>query len=326
MIVKLDRHLKIMILELTSLMKIIITGSSGLVGSAITKQCGYEFIGVSSKDFDIRNYTQTFEFFKKSLPFDGVIHLAANVGGLFKNMKTPVEMYEDNMRMNMNVLRAAHELGIKRVVCFLSTCIFPDAPRSYPITVDMLHDGPPHPSNEGYAYAKRMTEVLCRLYQKEYGREYFCVVPTNIYGPGDNFDLKNAHVIPALIHKCWLANRDGTSFVVAGDGTSLRQFIYSEDVARLVLWAFENYTDISQPMMICPPDSEVSLAEIALLIAEAFEFHSDIKYDTSLPNGQHKKTSEATTHPFVYTPLKEGIKKTVHWFLNNEDTRRIHVL
>ena len=307
-------------------MKLLVTGSSGLVGSAVVAQPGYEFIKASSKDVDLRDYAQTLDFFKQNLPFDGIIHLAANVGGLFKNMRMPVEMYEDNMRMNMNVLRVAHELGVQRVVCFLSTCIFPDTPPSYPITVDMLHHGPPHPSNEGYAYAKRMTEVLCRLYQKEYAREYFCVVPTNIYGPGDNFDLKNAHVIPALIHKCWIAKRDGTPFVVAGDGSPLRQFIYSEDVARLVLWAFEHYKDITKPMMVCPPDSEVSLAEVVRLIADAFEFRGEIMYDTSLPNGQHKKTSDSTSQHFVYTPLKEGIKNTVQWFLNNEDSRRVHVL
>jgi GDP-L-fucose synthase len=283
------------------------------------KQPGYDFVGLTSKDADLREYTQTLDVFKKHMPFDTIIHVAANVGGLFKNMRIPVEMYEDNMRMNMNVLRAAHELGIQRVVCFLSTCIFPDCPSSYPITFDMLHEGPPHPSNEGYAYAKRMTELHCRLYQKQYGRDYFCVVPTNIYGPGDNFDLKNAHVIPALIHKCWLAKRDGIPFVIAGDGTPLRQFIYSEDVARLTLWALENYKDIARPMMICPPNSEVALGHVVRLITEAFDFKGTVEYDTAKPNGQHRKTADTSPVVIEFTSLEEGIQKTVDsWLKINE--------
>lgn len=298
-------------------MKLLVTGSSGLVGSALNG----DIIRVTSKDADLRDYDQTYDMLKRSMPFDGIVHVAANVGGLFKNMRWPVEMYEDNIRMNMNVLRAAHALGIRRVVCFLSTCIFPDAPPSYPVTPEMLHDGPPHPSNEGYAYAKRMTEVLCRLYQKQYGREYFCVVPTNIYGPEDNFNLDDAHVIPALIHKCWIAKRDGKPFVIAGDGTPVRQFIFSEDVARLTLWAAEHYKDISRPMMLCPPNSEVPLSHVVNLIVQAFDFSGPVVYDTSLPNGQMKKTAECTVTDLEFTPLDEGLKKTIEWFINESRSR-----
>lgn len=296
--------------------RVLVTGASGLVGTALTCLEGVQWIPVSSKDADLRDPRQVEDLFKKHLPLDGIIHLAANVGGVFKNMAKTVEMYEDNMLMNTNVLRIAHALGIQRVLCYLSTCIFPDVPPAYPITTDMLHTGPPHPSNEGYAYAKRMVEVHCRLYQKQYGREYFCVVPTNIYGPRDNFDLENAHVMPALIHKCWLAKRNGTSFVVAGDGTPLRQFIYSDDIARLTLWAFENYKDISNPMILCPPDSEVPLSYVVELITKAYDFDGPVVYDTTRTNGQIKKTTAHTDAPegFEFTTLEKGIRDTVKWF------------
>lgn len=300
------------------MLRILVTGASGLVGSALIQLEGIEWIPVSSKNADLRDPVQVETLIKNSLPLDGIVHLAANVGGVFKNMAKTVEMYEDNIIMNTNILRSAHAHGVQRVLCYLSTCIFPDAPPAYPITVDMLHTGPPHHSNEGYAYAKRMVEVHCRLYQKQYGREYFCVVPTNIYGPRDNFDLDNAHVMPALIHKCWLAKKNGTPFVIAGDGTPLRQFIYSDDIARLTLWAFENYKDISKPFILCPPESEVPLSYVVELISKAYDFKGPIVYDTSRTNGQIKKTTDHTRTPdgFQFTSLENGIRATVEWFNN----------
>lgn len=300
--------------------RILVTGASGLVGTALTQLDGVEWIAASSKDADLRDPLQVQALFTKNMPIDGVIHLAANVGGVFKNIAKAVEMYEDNIIMNTNILRTAHAFNVQRVLCYLSTCIFPDVPPAFPITTEMLHTGPPHPSNEGYAYAKRMVEVHCRLYQKQYGREYFCVVPTNIYGPRDNFNLENAHVMPALIHKCWLSKRDGTPFTVAGDGTPLRQFIYSDDIARLTLWAFREYTRLDYPLVLCPPDDEVPLSHVVSLITEAFEFRGPVVYDTTRTNGQLKKTVDPMTPPpnFVFTSLRDGIQKTVEWFKTAE--------
>lgn len=300
-------------------MKVLVTGASGLIGRALVALDGPEWVATSSKDADLRDYAQTYELFRRHMPLDGVIHLAANVGGVFKNMAHPVEMYEDNMLMNTNVLRAAHALGIQRVMCYLSTCIFPDPAPGYPMTMDMLHVGPPHPSNQAYAYAKRMVDVHCKAYQKQYGRDYFCVVPTNVYGPHDNFHLEDAHVIPALIHKCWLAQRDGTPFVVAGDGTPLRQFIYSDDIARLTLWAFNE----CRPEILCPPDAEVPLSRVVQCIVDAFGFTGPVVYDTSRPNGQLKKTAASIISPpdFKFTSLEEGIRRTVEWFKTTEHKR-----
>ena len=189
------------------------------------------------------------------------------------------------------------------------------------MTPEMLHTGPPHPSNQAYAYAKRMVDIHCRAYRQQYGREYFCVIPTNIYGPYDNFNLENAHVIPALIHKCYLAKRDGTPFVVAGDGTPQRQFIFSDDIARLTLWAYQNYTDLDRPMVMCPPNAEVPLSRVVELIVDAFDFKGPVVYDTSRTNGQLKKTAEHTTINFKYTTLEDGIKTTADWFLTTSEKR-----
>jgi GDP-L-fucose synthase len=306
-------------------MRVLVTGGSGLVGKGIEAVADsfpeLQLILASSSDGDLRKEEDVDLLIQKHAPLDGVIHLAANVGGLFKNMNYPVQMLEDNLIMNTNILKVAHKHNINHVLCFLSTCIFPDKPPAYPITSDMLHEGPPHPSNEGYALAKRMQEVQCRAYQKQYGRRYFCVVPTNIYGPHDNFHLEDAHVVPALIHKCYLAKKNNTPFVVGGDGSPLRQFIHSHDVARLVLWAFTNYQDISRPLILCPPDAEVSIATIVNYIAEALEFKENVSFDTSKPNGQFKKTADAAhleslLHGVVYTPLETGIKEATAWFVD----------
>ena len=265
--------------------------------------------------------------FTKFAPIDCVVHLAANVGGIFKHKHKPVEMINDNLIININLLEVCHEFNINRVVCCLSTCIFPDPAPSYPITHDMLHLGPPHPSNEGYAYAKRIMEVQCRIYRQKYGREYFCVVPPNIYGPHDNYNLIDAHVIPALIHKCWLAAKDGTTFTVAGDGTPERQFIYSEDLARIVHWSLKNYTDLDKPILCCPPDAEVPISHVVKCITDAFEFTGTVEYDSSQPNGHLKKTVDhehlaSLGHGIEFTPLAEGIKKSVEWFKNSIDIAR----
>ena len=165
----------------------------------------YDFIFVSSKDADLTKYNETYSLFKKLEP-DYVIHLAACVGGLFKNMNQKVDMFEINNLINFNVVKISHEFKVKKLICCLSTCIFPDK-TTYPIDETMLHNGPPHSSNDAYAYAKRMLEVHCKAYQEQYNDNFICVIPTNIYGPHDNYSLDDGHVIPALTHRCYLANK-----------------------------------------------------------------------------------------------------------------------
>jgi GDP-L-fucose synthase len=294
--------------------KILVTGSSGLVGTALMKISSSDLVGVTSSDADLRDITQVRNIFSKLGPFHGVIHLASNVGGLFKNINKPVEMIEDNLLMNTNILKVAHENNVQNVIMCLSTCIFPDLVKEYPITSKTLHNGPPHPSNEGYAHAKRMGEVLTRAYQRQYGRRYFCVVPTNVYGPHDNFDLQDAHVIPALIRKCWF--RGNEPFKVAGTGEPLRQFIYSADLARLIMDAYDNYTKLDTPLVLCPPNSEVSIRHVAELIAKEFGVDPDnIVYETDKPDGQFKKTAVSLKDDGKFTSLEDGIHDTVRWVI-----------
>jgi GDP-L-fucose synthase len=299
------------------MLKVLITGGTGLVGKAIESinDNSYEYIYLSSKDGDLRNIEDVRAIFRKYESIYGVIHLAANVGGLFKNMKFPVEMINDNLLINTNVLQVSHEFNVENVICALSTCIFPDNYENI-LTFDDLHKGPPHSSNEGYAYAKRILEVQCRAYQNEYNRRYFCFIPTNIYGPNDNFNLENSHVIPGLIHKCYLAKKNNTNFIVAGDGSPLRQFIFSHDLAKLIIWAFKNYSDIKKSLMMIPPHNEYSIKDVSIMIANAMKFPIEkIIFDTSLSNGQYKKTAEVYKNTdFNFTELNEGIIKTVEWF------------
>jgi GDP-L-fucose synthase len=315
---------------------ILITGGSGLVGNAlktISNNYDYKFIFLSSADCDLTSYSCTLCTFSTYNP-DYVIHLAACVGGLFKNMAYKVDMYEKNILINLNVLKVCHEIKVKKLISCLSTCIFPDKTtnnndtlKGLKINETMLHDGPPHTSNDAYAYAKRMLEVHSRAYQEQYGDNFICVIPTNIYGPHDNFHLKDSHVIPGLIHKCYLAKKENKPFVVAGSGTPLRQFIYSEDLAILILWTLENY-DEKEPIILSVPENlEKSINFIATCIAREFNYENNIEFDTDKPDGQFKKTADNSKlmsfiKSFHFTPIEEGITKTVDWFVNNYNHSR----
>ena len=326
--------------------RVLVTGGSGLVGSALRHISGLElkhqFVFASSRDCDLTDYDATLRYFRAVAP-GAVIHLAAAVGGLFKNMRCKADMFDINMRINMNVLRACHELGVAKVVSCLSTCIFPDGKARAPgqINETVLHAGPPHASNEGYAYAKRMLEVQSRCYREQHGRNYVCVIPTNIYGPHDNFHLEDAHVIPALIHKCYLAKQQGVPLVVAGSGAPLRQFIYSRDLALLLIWTLEHYdaTNGDDPSMAgagtlilsVDPADEISIAQVARHIADAMGFDNDIVYDTTQADGQPKKTADnakfkrlyGAESPFAFTSIRRGIQETVQWFVQNyQDARK----
>ena len=319
-------------------MKILVTGGSGLVGKAIqsitkeetqsdetdtTKQSQFTFL--SSSDLDLSNFSNTFEYFKKLQP-DYVIHLAAAVGGLYKNMNFKVDMLEKNLSINYNVLKCCHLTGVKKCVSCLSTCVFPDK-TTYPIDETMLHDGPPHNSNDAYAYAKRILEIHSKAYQEQFGSNFICVIPTNIYGPHDNFHLEDAHVIPALIHKCYLAKQKGEKFVVRGTGKPLRQFIYSEDLARLMLWTLEKYQEKDSIILSVSEAEEVSIGYVAKLIANKFDYLDKLEFDSSFSDGQYKKTannSKLMKHhgKYKFVSIEKGISNSVTWFKKNYENCR----
>jgi len=301
-------------------MTTLVTGGSGLVGKAISK-IKPDYIYLSSKDCDLTNYEMTYDVFKKYNP-TRVIHLAAYVGGLYKNMNQKVEMLEKNTLININVLKVCHELNINNVISCLSTCIFPDK-TTYPIDETMLHDGKPHISNDAYAYSKRLLDTLSKSYREQYNRNYTCIIPTNIYGENDNYSLEDGHVIPALIHKAHLAKNNNEPFIIKGSGKPLRQFIYSQDLAQLIVWCLENYNDIDP--IILADFKEYSIKEISEIIAENFNI-DNIQFDPRFSDGQYKKTASnkklLSLLDFEFTDINIGLQKSCEWFIDNYENCR----
>ena len=250
-----------------------------------------------------------------------VIHLAACVGGLYKNMNENGTMYEKNVMINTNVLSCCVKYKVKKTLSCLSTCIFP-ANTTYPINEYMLHQGPPHTSNEGYSYAKRMLDVQGRMYRQQHNMDFISVIPTNIYGPSDNYNLLDAHVIPALIHKCYLAKKYEKPFMVLGSGRPLRQFIYSVDLAQLILWSLENYSDSTPLILSTSEESEVSIGYVAELIAKSFDYEEHMTFQPEFSDGQYKKTADNSRliqkiGSFNFTKIEKGIDLSVKWFVEN---------
>ncbi|KRY20661.1 Alpha-N-acetylglucosaminidase [Trichinella patagoniensis] len=308
---------------------VLVTGASGLIGRAMQAviaeaaknyEVNMNWIFVSSKDADLTDYVQTKRMFRVNKP-TAVIHLAAKVGGLFCNLDNNLSFFRENMMINDNVLRCAHEHNVKRVISCLSTCIFPDN-TTYPLDENMIHLGPPHESNMGYAYAKRMLDMLSSLYNRQYGYCYTSIIPCNVFGPHDNFSLKNGHSIPALIHKCYLAKENNTPLVVFGTGKPLRQYIYSLDLARLIIWALENYKEPTPIIFATDEADEVTIEHVAKSIAQGMQFQGPILFDTSKSDGQFKKTSSnakmrSYLPDFKFTPFDKAIQETAEWFTAN---------
>lgn len=302
---------------------VLVTGGSGLVGHAIQKTStnyDMDFIFISSKDYNLLEFEEAKQMFEKYQPAY-VIHLAACVGGLYKNMNNKVEMLEKNLIINYNIIKLAHDFKVKKLIACLSTCIFPDSIDSYPINEEMLHNGPPHDSNYAYAYAKRMLEIHCRVYREQYGDDFICITPTNIYGPYDNFDLENGHVLPSLIHKCYLAKKNNEKFIIRGTGKPLRQFIFSEDLATLILLLLDKSMNEDNIILSVSENQENSIEDVARIIARKYNYEHMIEFDASYSDGQYKKTvtnkklRDLLGFDYTFTTLQDGISKTIDWFI-----------
>jgi GDP-L-fucose synthase len=297
------------------MIKTLITGGYGLVGSEFIKE---NYIKISSSDVDLRNTLEVDNFFNQT-NFDNIIHCAAKVGGVGSNIKYKGEFFYDNIMMNTNVIEQARKYKIKNLVAFLSTCVFPNDVE-YPLTEKKIHLGPPHFSNDAYAYAKRMSDIQIRAYKEQYNLNYKSVIPTNIYGPNDNYNIENGHVIPSLIHKCYLARENKTDFTIWGSGKPLREFIFSRDVAKLTEWVLENYTE-NEPMILSTSD-EISIKEVVDIIIEIMNFKGSVKWDSSKPDGQFRKPSDNSKIKnylpnFKFTPIYDGLKETIEYFEKN---------
>tara|TARA_R100001015_G_C4635046_1_gene203250 strand:- start:7465 stop:8364 length:900 start_codon:yes stop_codon:yes gene_type:complete len=293
-------------------MKTLVTGGSGLVGSTI--QSDYK---PSQDDLDLMDYRSIVDYIDDN-GIDSIIHCAAKVGGIKANSEKLGEFYHDNMVMNTNVLEAARETGVNKVVSFMSTCVFPND-AVYPLTTDQIHLGEPHSSNYAYAYAKRMLEVQSRAYRDQYGCNFVTVIPCNIYGPEDNYNLESGHVIPSLIHKCHNAKWSGSDFEVWGTGAAYREFIYSKDVGYIVQWVLENYND-PEPLIISP-DEEINIATLAQEIAWRMDFDGSIVYNGEM-DGQIKKPSDnsklkSLLPEYKFVPIEMGLSQTIKYFNEN---------
>ena len=322
-------------MELKPKKVVLVTGGTGLVGSAIRDyvasspdlQEWANWIFMGFEEYDLRSVEQTALCFNRYKPTH-VIHLAARVGGLFANMRNKVGFWRDNTHINDNVMEQCRLYNVEKLVSFLSTCIFPDKTK-YPIDETMIHLGPPHQSNEGYAYAKRMIDVLNRCYHDQYGCNFTSVIPTNIFGPYDNYSLESGHVIPSLIHKCYLAIKNNTPLTVHGSGKPLRQFMYSKDIAQLVVWVLLNYDTVEPLVLSVDEKDEISICEVAHLIAHAMGLPaSRIVFDRTSADGQFKKTASNRKlrqflPDFQFTPIEEAIKASCQWFVDHyEETRK----
>ena len=301
-------------------MRILVTGGTGMVGSAFSRiETEHELLLYGSNAYDLRREQDVCDMIYRAHP-DAIIHLAAKVGGVKGNTDYVADYFYDNMIMNLNILNTARIYKIPKVLSLLSTCIYPDNVE-YPLTEDQIHTGEPHASSFGYAYAKRMLEIHSRAIRRQYGLKYITAVPNNIYGPNDNFDLENSHVVPAIIRKLYDKKHNQTSPVFWGTGKSLREFSYSEDIARALLLLLENY-DGEEPINIGNPN-EISIFDLVGLVSNVVGVDfPDESWDTSMPEGQYRKPScnkkFINMFPdFKYTTLSEGITMTVDWFSKN---------
>lgn len=298
--------------------KTIVTGADGLVGNAI-RQINRDNVVYLSRDIlDLTDFEKTKMIFEREKP-EQVIHLAAVVGGIGGNIIHSGEYFRSNIMINTNVLESARLCGAKKLISFMSTCVFPD-PCSYPLNEKDIHNGPPHPSNFGYAYAKRMLEVQSSAYRKEWKCNFIVAIPTNIYGPNDNWNLEDGHVLPSLIHRCYLAQQTGEPLTIWGSGNPLREFVYSADIARLTYWALDHYNEDSP--IILSSGTEISVRDLVALVVEKMKFKGRVVFDASKPDGQFRKPSDtnklrAYCPDFRFTPIEEGIEQTVEWFVAN---------
>ena len=296
---------------------LLVTGGKGMVGSAINSDIKL------GREYNLINPQETLKAFTDHKPTH-VIHCAGKVGGVGGNMNYKGEYFYDNLMINTNVIESARKTGVKRLVAFLSTCVFPDNVE-YPLTSNQVHLGEPHSSNYPYAYAKRMADVQIRAYHEQYGLNYTSIIPSNIYGPNDNFSLEHGHVMPMLIHKLYLAKQNNTDFTVWGSGKPLREFIYSKDIAKISKWVVENYAG-EEPLIISG-DEEVSIKDLVGILVDEFNFKGKVIFDTSKPDGQYQKPSDNSKIKellpnFKYTSFEQGIKETVNWFKENYENAR----
>ena len=311
---------------------IYVAGHRGLVGSAVARrlrEAGYDKLLLRTRhDLDLCNQAAADAFFDEHRP-DFVVLAAARVGGILANDTFPADFIGENLVIETNVIRAAHRCAVQRLIFLGSSCIYPKhAPQ--PLREDALLTGPLEPTNAWYAVAKIAGVKLCQAYRRQHGCDFVSLMPTNLYGPGDNFDLATSHVLPALLRKFHEAKGAGglpdAPVVLWGTGTPRREFLYSEDLADACLFVLEEPEDA---LYACAPDGllnvgvgeDVAINTLAALIQETVGSRSAIEHDRSKPDGTPRKLLDVTRMKALgwqaQTPLGEGLRKTYAWFLEH---------
>jgi len=303
-------------------MTILVAGGSGLVGSAIVrelKRLNQEVIGISSKDVDLLDRSKTFEYINDLRP-TAIIDSAAKVGGIGGNNSYPVEFLSQNLQIQTNLMDAAHIAKIEKFVFLGSSCIYPKS-CPQPIKEEYLLTGELEETNSAYAIAKISGIELIRSYRKEYGYKWISLMPTNLYGPNDNFDLENGHVLPVLIRKFVEAQRTNAEEVIAwGTGTPLREFLHVEDLARAVLLCLDKYDDARH--INIGTAEEISIKNLAEKIADKVGFKGKIVWNKNKPDGTIRKVLDNRRildlgwKPII--SLDEGLTKTIDWYMHSK--------
>lgn len=301
--------------------RLLVTGGTGLVGHALQKiRPGAIYVG--SKDYDLTKEKDVKAMFEKYKP-DQVIHLAAKVGGITGNINHPADFIYQNVLMNTFVVHYAYKYNVKKLIGILSNCAYPDVAKTYPLKEEQLFDGAPQLTNFAYAYSKRVLGIQINSYRKQYGCNFFTVIPCNLYGPNDNFDEKQSHFLAALIRKIHEAKINNKKTIkLLGTGKPLRQYLYSEDLAKILLILLERY-DEEYSINIAPKSENPSIKEIAEIALKATgSLDINIVFDKKSPDGQYRKDLSinrllGVIEDFEFTPPSEGIKKTYEWYLKN---------
>ncbi|TDT46085.1 GDP-L-fucose synthase [Fonticella tunisiensis] len=302
--------------------KIYVAGHRGLVGSAIVRNLeskGYtNIIKRTHKELDLTNQEAVRKFFEEERP-EYVFLAAAKVGGIHANNTYPADFIYENLMIQNNVIKAAHDFKVKKLLFLGSTCIYPKmAPQ--PIKEEYLLSGYLEPTNEAYAIAKIAGLKMCQFFKRQYGDNFISCMPTNLYGPNDNFDLNNSHVMPALIRKFHEAKVNNLPYVeVWGTGKPLREFLYVDDMADACVFLMENYD--GEEHVNIGTGQEVSIRELAEMIKEVVGFEGELVFNTEKPDGTPRKLTDVTKlHSLGWrhkVELGEGIEKTYKWFVEN---------
>ncbi len=306
---------------------IYVAGHNGLVGSAIVrslKNTGYtNLILKSSKEIDLRSQATVHDFFQQEKP-EYVFLAAAKVGGIYANNAAPAEFLYDNLMIESNIIHSAYLSGVKKLLFLGSTCIYPKmAPQ--PLKEDYLLTGALEPSNEWYAVAKIAGIKMCQAYHKQYDCNFISAMPTNLYGPGDNFDLQNSHVLPAMIRKFHEAKVNGDKEVVIwGTGTPKREFLYVDDCAEACVHLMNSYSD--EVFVNVGTGEDISIRNLAELIKKVTSFEGEITHDMSKPDGTPRKLVDVDKlhkHGWkAVVTIEEGIERTYDWFLSHQNSLR----